>query len=266
MKYDGWPTEFLSQSVTTVLYTLSANQGPNGAIFFPKPELKNTDLKIVDRQHLHSWFSRCSEAVDGPDRLAIDDHIAVIGSIEWCNFMLTKVNIQVLATVNTTVDNYYWKQDTSSPDASTQDKFAAHYYRLDLDLNKGGKLFREPQPHLHTEPKGEPRINFNTYSDRTLIVDFIEFLFLNYAYDSWLIWAKNVWEREKMFADGEDPFPRIVSFYKDPIISNLSIYAKHISALRDILNKEKRRVAENLKLHPVTPNAQTLNYINRSAY
>ena len=65
-----------------------------------------------------------------------------------------------------------------------------HYLRLDFDLENLGPLLKEAQPHVHSRPAREPRLNAPLGSGGNVVVDFIEFIFKTYRHAEWHAWAK----------------------------------------------------------------------------
>lgn len=254
MSANNWQIDFLSQAATNVLYKLMENPAPSGITYFPQAAVKEEHIRVKNHNDLRPWFLRCANDVGGPEFLTVEDNIVIVGKSQWGTNGLVAVSAQALVLIDTTFDDYYLTDDT----------FQVQYFRLDLDLPQPGPLFCEPQPHLHTNPTEEPRMVFSCTSDRTLIVDFIEFLYLNYDFKKWKSWAKKVWEREKKFPLDQDPFDRIVLAYANPKTSALlQNFGQHINDLREVLRKEKCRVAESL--HPIAPDAHALNYCNFKA-
>ena len=67
------------------------------------------------------------------------------------------------------------------------------YLRLDYDLSAVGPLLKEPQPHVHVEADGEPRFPVPVAGD-DLVGWFLDFVYRNFFYDVWILWAEGVWQ------------------------------------------------------------------------
>lgn len=250
MNPNTWPSYFLSESVTTMCLRRYTKPQPSGSLCFPSSYHSGDDHRVANLQEIHSWFVRCADAVGGYQNIAVEDNIAVIGKVLWTNNALTYANIQALVLLEGKLSKYYEKGHDN-----------VQYFRLDLDLVKRGRIFREPQPHLHTKPNDEPRLPFHVSSDKSLVLDFFEFLYLNYAYDKWLIWARNLWQRKTSFAVGKDPFDRMVEDHPTAQLAQLlNDHLTPINRFRLILKHEKCRLAASL--NSITPDALALNYGN----
>jgi hypothetical protein len=67
-----------------------------------------------------------------------------------------------------------------------------HYYRCECDLAAPGPIFAEPFPHVHTRAQDEPRFPFPVAPTDNPILSFLEFIYINHAYDVWVRWARRV--------------------------------------------------------------------------
>ena len=242
---------FLSHGAENVLRALSAYKRPDGAAYFPGVAIRDADVRFSADDNLHRWFLRCANASGGPEHCIIDDRIAVFGTLKWKNGCATYVNMQAIVASKGFLENYYCKKTTAN----------CQYLRLELDLNKPGPLFKEPLPHIHSCPDGAPRFRFTPGDDWNLIAKFLEFLFLNYAYDKWLNWAWNVWKSNTAFQDGDDPMKTIIDAYDAEGKSQLLAdrYATHLERLRIILSAEIKERSRHLA--PISPSAKVMSYI-----
>ncbi|MEI8141168.1 MAG: hypothetical protein WCI03_15045 [bacterium] len=225
------------------------NNRPSGEAYFPSPSIKNVDKRVRENESLRDWFCRCVDAVGGLEHCVIEDHISVIGVVKWRDRAVEYMNIQALITKDGSLEDFYLGTEMPPP----------QYIRLELDLSKPGPLFKEPLPHIHVAPEGEPRMDFRKGEFPFPIVEFLEFIYLNYCYDAWIRWAKDVWTAREVFADGEDPFTRIVAAYAQGQRAVLTgACAVHIQRLKDMLAAEKQEVARGL--WPLTVDAGLLSY------
>ena len=174
--------------------------------------------------------------------------MVLFGVVKWTQEGLYFVNLQAVTTENGDIDDFILKKPN----------VLGHYFRLDLDLDKPGPLFKEPLPHIHTRPIREPRFSLPLTSSKTCIVDFLEFLYLNFHYDKWRNWAKSIWlsqnplQEEGVFdAMGEAYAKGKTDWLRDK-------YAIKIEELRACLLKEKQDISE--RMAPVSVFARQLKY------
>ncbi len=129
--------------------------------------------------------------------LPVADRLAVFAIVHWRGDTLAYVNCQALVTIGGTLEDYYL-------DPSVE----AQYLRLDYDLGALGAMFREPSPHVHIRPDGEPRFPMTQTSN--VIMDFFDFIYRNYFHAEWLDWAESLWRREATFRGLDvDAFDRV---------------------------------------------------------
>jgi hypothetical protein len=67
-----------------------------------------------------------------------------------------------------------------------------------------GNLFREPSPHFHSRVKGEPRHPFAFWTGGNPVMDFLEFVYLNHAYEEWFSWARDVCDAYGLLTEFEE--------------------------------------------------------------
>lgn len=113
------------------------------------------------------------------------------------------------------------------------------YFRLDYHPAEPGKLFAEPMPHLHVDPDANVRCGFRAQPD-TLLPDFIEWLYLNFRYETWEQWAKDVWqERAQPDHKPLDLFQQAKEFQSN-YAGFLDRYAQPLKNLRTYLYDYKK--------------------------
>ena len=238
---------FLSAGAENVLQRFSAHCRPAGAGYFPIHTLKDVDTRVG--KSLHSWFCRCADAAGGVPRCCIEDNIGIIGVSKWTEGHMTYLNIQAIVTKDGRLEDFYRNESAVE----------CQYTRLELNFKTLGPLFKEPLPHIHACHDGPPRYSFAPEGDRVLIARFLEFLYLNYAYDKWLDWAREVWQTRHVSGKDGDTFEPIVQAYNasnsDVLIKR---YAKDILKLRKALAVECMNVSRNLP--SISPNARILSY------
>jgi len=176
---------YFSDGVENVFTMLKARG--DGRSSFPRSwQLEHG--RIGPTEPVHEWFVRCvDDHLDGDHgRCQVADRLAVFAIVHWRGEMLAYVNCQALVTIGGTLEDYYL-------DPSVE----AQYLRLDYDLGALGAMFREPSPHIHVRPDGEPRFPMTRTSN--VIMDFFDFIYRNYFHAEWLDWAESLWRREATF-------------------------------------------------------------------
>lgn len=203
--------------------------------------LRGADIRRGKKETPQSWFKRMMDQFcDGkPERCALERHFGIFAQFYWQEGnRLIGANIQVVcARPGLVLDDLYYLGDEAE----------AIYLRLDLDYESLGDPFSHPLPHIHVE--GTPTTRFALEGGRSgnVIMDFLEFLYRNYAYNEWLNWVKREWEEEfKPFAqmDIPDPLPRILEIFKDPKFENRRIeslrhYEADIEKIKTMLRRRK---------------------------
>lgn len=241
--------DFISQGVETLFCKLSVYDRPEGVVYVPDMALKNVDTRIGSCDTLHSWFRRCADAVGGPEQCCIEDNIAAFGVMKWRNGHMTYVNLQAIVADEGALDDFYCDEASAR----------CQYTRLELDFDKPGPLFKEPQPHIHTLPDGAPRFGCSPWGERVTVARFIEFLYLNFAHEKWLTWARNVWRERTALPEDQDPFDVMVDAYKGGQSQVLvDHYSDHIARLRQLLAAESEHRARAFA--PLSPSAALLTY------
>ena len=232
---------FISTAVNNLVSGLDVGKRPGGTLFIPsRLSLHNIDTR-VGNESLRAWFTRCV-GIHNPYDFCIEDHIAIFGVQKWNKAGLCYLNLQALIAVEGTI------ADLLLPDTADN---CCHYYRLEYDPSKLGPMFKEPLPHVHVLPDGAPRFQFSGSGARTLIVDFIEFLYLNYSYTKWEDWAKITWKGRVAPSPPSDPFDAIVAAYAGGRYEELSgRYRESVEALKNALRAEKRDVCRGLAALP----------------
>ena len=244
---------FISQSVQTVLYKLSLPPRKSAGeriVFFPSDSQNAVREHIHEGESLHEWLKRMVEIVGNEDSLLLEDNIAFLGEVKSLNGELQYVNLQALVTVNGSIKDFI--RGTIGIDVQ--------YFRLDFDYTKLGKgIFNEPLPHLHTLPKDEPRFSLFLTSAQTSIIDFLEFLYMNYQYDIWREWARNEWAKRSLDEDAYSLFNIIDEAYKKGQIDFLKKeYNTRINEIKKCLHNIK---VEFSNLLPTIPDiANLLDY------
>ncbi len=141
-------------------------------------ERKGPDETLLD------YFKRVvDEGVEGElQQNTIEESALVLISLGCNDETLQQINVECFVTrASTIVDAYL-------TDA------VPHYLRFDYDPHAPGPLFKEPQPHLHVQPSGEPRLGLSCPGERSLLAAFFDFLYRNYFHEEWMEWVRRRWE------------------------------------------------------------------------
>ncbi len=175
-------TIHLSSGLENVL-TLLRPRGQKRTTFPGGIGLAQTRIGATER--VGDWLARCVDHHLGgnPGRCRVEEHVAIFAVIHWHSGVMRYLNCQVVVALEGTIDDLYCDPG-----------LRAQYLRLDYDLQALGSMFREPAPHIHVHPDGEPR--FALATTQNVLMDFFDFVYRNYCYDQWLRWATDVWERD----------------------------------------------------------------------
>ncbi len=121
-----------------------------------------------------------------------------------------------------------------------------YYFRLDIDPSFSGRIFREPYPHIHFRGKGEPRYPVDGLCDGNPIISFMDFIYRNYSFETWLEWARLVWNRNAREAGTDkDYFENAVRAFEANQISMIEgPYRDATVRLKNYLAEERRGMSE----------------------
>lgn len=225
-----------SHSSATLLRILNPYKKSNGERHFPH-QLKNRqgETKFSKSESAQQWFIRITQDILNNDvqSCQIEENIAFLASIKWRNNLINYINFQVLITIGGNLHQYF----------NGCSAMEHQYFRLDLDYNSSGLLFKETIPHIHTLPKGRPRFFFDYRESRNILLDFLEFIYFNYKNDVWLEWAMTVWEKNISRKYEKDTLPMILEASKtNQLIPNIEKYKKDIFDFKNALKREKEKV------------------------
>ncbi len=237
----------LSQSVTNILYKINPGKRPDGEEFIPYRF--DGIISRFSGDKFHDWFVTFVDNIseEDPSRIAIEDNIAFLGHIKWKEKKLTYLNLQAIIILDSDIESFYLKDDANY-----------HYLRFDYDLNNLGPLFKEQLPHVHIQPKGAPRFPFHFSDSGNSIVDFLEFIYINYKYDTWYDWLEELWESAPEFGSENDQFYNIVDSYKRN--NSNSLLNEHRNQLNLIKKYAKDAKDRAYPLRIDLKNVSALNY------
>lgn len=136
------------------------------------------------------------------------------------------------------------------------------YHRLDWHPSEPGEFLSHSALHLHTSCNSLPRIPWAP----TSLIDYIEFLAINYDYEQWKTWVIDSWsENQKVFGDRkitQDEFD-IERMFDDHITlrtdefnklhsNNREMVCMHLMGLKEIYNHHHLVIPrdDNFDLYP----------------
>lgn len=245
---------FISDSVTQFLLRTFTNNKQH------KYDESNTRIKKDDT--ISEWFIRTVKTIGGVENIfTLDDTIAVLPQIMAKDDCITKMSIQAFISLSDSIVDSYKKllkgKDTQ-----------AVYCRLDFHPIESGVLFSHPMPHLHIGVLETPRLPLAYTSWENSILDFLEFLYVNYKYNVWLDWVRKEWNKKYGMKQQSDPyddsnyFDAIENGFKEGKICDsifLKKYGDTIDNLKELLEQRKRFFSE--KLFKLSPCCFRTNYI-----
>lgn len=154
---------------------------------------------------LSAWFTRCVDTHLGgdPARCRLEPNIALLAQVRWsAGTSIQYANMQAIVALDGDLDDLYLGEPVCT-----------QYLRLDFDPQRLGLLFREPHPHIHVHPTGEPRLTMPSAGN--VVVAFLESLYRNYHHDAWQRWVTEVWNTKAPEAGtGQDPLNAIIGAFK----------------------------------------------------
>lgn len=169
-----------SIGVDNLLERLRPHSRP--ATAFPV-EFDVADARRAGAETVRQWFMRLVDKYCGgdPALAAIESNIAVFAKLKWNRDRLVYATMPTLIA-ECDLEEYYQRGNAE-----------ATYLRLDLDYATLGDPFSHPLPHVHASDERHPRFCLEGGTSGNVIVDYLEFVYRNYAHDRWLDWARRQW-------------------------------------------------------------------------
>lgn len=207
---------------------------PHGraASAFP-PSLDETESRRIPGEKLQRWFVRVVDLFcEGePKRAALEDNIALFVKLSWKDRQrLIYANIQTVVAA-CDLDGYYLDRDAE-----------AQYLRLDFDYKSLGDPFSHPLTHIHVEGDLSPRFALDGGLSGNIVVDYLEFLYRNFAPAKWLKWAEREWEKEFLATAREgdvNHFSTVVDAFASGQFQILRDHAVLLTRIKRTLRKRK---------------------------
>lgn len=221
-----------SPGATNILTLLNPGRRPEGAAYFPRVWKENHGKRRIGKsENVREWFVRCVDDMLDCDiqSCQLEENIAFFAVVKWMKSALYFANCQTLIVHDGNLEDFY--------DGRAHDR---QYHRLDLDMNQPGPLFKEPLPHIHSQPQGPPRFPSHRMSAENVLVDFLEFIYRNYQYDKWMSWARKTWNKRANKRFDDDTFSVMAeAFDTGHIVPALSHFREDLELLKRLLRKEK---------------------------
>ena len=174
-----------TESLHHVLLNLRQRGGgpKQGHGTFPA-EIAGKDIRVGDNEPPEQWFRRLVGDYLGGDlwRCQIEDNLALFLQLTWGDGRILEARVQAFAVVGgRTLAEVY----------GCVSRFT-RYLRYDYDEDEWGDLYSHPFPHVHPQPDDAPRFPFKASESCLSLIEFFEFLYLNFNHRSWLEWATTV--------------------------------------------------------------------------
>jgi hypothetical protein len=196
-------------------------------------DLDEAEARRSPEESLHRWFVRVVDRFCGgePKRTALEDNLAIFVKLAWRRpDRLVYANIQTIVTASD-LDDFYLDADAQ-----------AQYLRLDFDYKTLGDPFSHPLVHIHVEGELSPRFALDGGNSSNIVVDYLEFLYRNYAPVRWLEWAEREWNREfaRAIKDGRAPLlGTIADAFTTGQIQILQTHSALLTRFKRALRKRK---------------------------
>ena len=198
---------------------------------FPR-NLDVDDAKWRRSETLHQWFKRLVDkhCKRRPEVLALEDNIAILAMLSWDNQRIIYASVPILIVPGCTLTEYY----------NGKAKSDGIYLRLDVSYNPLGEMFSHPLAHIHIGNGNTPRFALPGGANGNVLMDFLEFVYLNFAYEKWQNWAKQQWMRK--YPAREQEFDLIFEAFKESRIQILRDTASTLSQLKNTLRDAKDHI------------------------
>lgn len=191
--------------------------------------LDSDDGKWRRSETLHQWFKRLVDKhCDGQAaELALEDNIAILALLNWDKQRIIYASVPILIVSGCTLAEYY------SGKASSEEI----YLRLDLSYDPLGEMFSHPLAHIHFGNHKDPRFALVGGTNGNVLMDFLEFVYRNFAYAKWQKWAKQQWMHK--YPAREQEFDLIFQAFKESRLQILRDNASTLSQLKNTLRDAK---------------------------
>ena len=225
--------EAFSESVDSLLRMLKPARGQKKTTF-PR-DLDPSQTRFEQGESIHEWFVRMTDTCcDGePIHCELEANIGMFAALHWDDCELKGGNISTVIA-NADLESFYVDGGDD-----------AIYMRFDLDYGTLGKIpFSHPIPHIHL--KGDsPRLPLPGGSGN-VVMDFLEFIYLNFAESDWMTWAELAWNtyyfRVAKLPEEKNPFNSILNAFKYSKIEELRGHEKHLRQWKKQMQQQKDKL------------------------
>jgi hypothetical protein len=198
---------------------------------------------MTDQDTIHSWFNRCSNAINGTiEQFQTNDRLMFFALADWNDQgEITYCNLNALVTQGTLAE-YAQKKDDP-----------AVYLRLDFHPDEPGELFTHPAPHMHiafTTSQAVPRFSTEASGAGNPIAEFLDFVYRQYFLTDWTQWARRAWEDEFLdrgYSLEEEPWTPLARAYQRCIREEMDRLGEWTLRIREVL-RQRRDDACDLRL------------------
>lgn len=215
--------------------------------------LDHTQIRQSANESLREWFIRLVDRFcDGePKRCAVEDNIAVFMLLLWQRPRIL-VGANICAMVTTCdLDDFYL-----GPPAACE----TTCLRLDFDYGTLGEPFSHPLPHIHVQGELSPRFSLDGGDSGNIVLDYLEFIYRQFAPSKWKTWAECVWNEDFVStgrAEMDNPFSTIMRAFTEGQVSVLCQHTEHLTHLKRLLRKRKDTLFD---FHMVRSDREMMEY------
>lgn len=243
--------DFLTPRVQAALWALSPRKLADGMRCFPEACAGPNKVRMSATETAKSGLLKVCAALENPESSFLHERIALFGYASWNRQCLVSLGLQAFCLMEGSLESAYSNSDSL-------EESDCHYFRLDLHTNAMGLLFKETFPHLHVNPKLEPRIPYVGKTDETLIPDFISFLFRNYAYEDWYNWLEGLWAKKMGDLVLDDPLPAVYNAFRDSnLVLLLNQLSEPVGKIKLLIHQATKEAASNFR--PLPSNFEHMN-------
>lgn len=225
-----------------LIYTIRSTRR-SGRIVFP-PGLPEGAGRRNANEPAHLWMRRCIEGVGGVEKLAVEENLALLLVVRLNDGKLEYANLQAL-----------WAEASIAQFAAGDGTQPHRYMRADHDTSALGPLLKEALPHVHVEAEGEPRFPVYLTSSGDLVGWFLDFVYRNFFYDHWIVWAEAAWDDWCIETKRPNRWERLVQAFNQ---SNVGIIEADPDLREDLLQLKRCLLARRREFFPVEIDAARL--------
>lgn len=238
-----------TSGIEQVLHVLRPGNRPSGRTAFP-PGLPDGGARRSADEPAHAWLRRCIDGYFAGDigRVRVEENLALFLVVHWSGGHIQYTNLQAL-----------WAQVPLSVFIDGGDAAPHRYLRLDYDMTALGPLLKEPQPHVHVEPDGEPRFPLSVSAADDVVGWFLDFIYRNFFYEDWILWAEVVWDDRCRMQKRDNRWPRLVEVFNQ---SAIGVLEQDADLRRDLRDLKRCLLDERRLLFPLMTKAARIHLLS----